>query len=331
MHRLEKNDFSSSAGITTALRDALQKNEMVHSDEKSNKSPLHFLLKHFVLESLGTSVVDPAIDECVVSIGVITGSHFLAVSPFTAKAVSRKRFNSKAPVYCWFIPFTSVQDRVCLLTLLSVEKLQSMRSSEVVKAIERGDLGYYSFPRLELRRIANILDAHVLLGQNDCFVLRRPESSKENHTVVLFSQVSPEFALSQLHVYWKVGFYCDQTTYNEIVTPALADIAAIREKKLWENADFVLEDDDPNQLYVVDLDYMVKCGTVESHLHQLIVAMLFSVVPHVLLFDSANRREVRCRNCCDNFVCAKMDKKNLVYYILVHIVNILSNFRRDEL
>ena len=327
VHQLENNDFSCSTAQTTALRNALLKYDTVSLDEKSNKSCLHFLLKHFILESLGTAA--QAIDECVVSIGIITGSRFFVVPPGTGIAFSRKRVNTKSPVYCWFIPLTSVQNRICLLTLLSVEQLQNMSVSEVVKAIDRGNLGFYSIPRLELRRITNLLDAEVLLGSNGFFVLSRPESVNENHTVVLFSQVSAEFALAQLHVPWKVAFYCDEATYAGIVKPALAEIPAIRETTLWTNAGYLVSDHPPNHLYVVDLDFMVKSGTVKSHMQNHLLAMLFSEPPRVLLFDSANRRETQYRNCCDHFICAKMDKRNLVYYILANIVNTLSHIQRS--
>ena len=326
VHQLEKNDFTPSAEMTDALKDVLRY-ENASSDQKRDKSCLHLLLRHFVLESLGTLVKKKPIDEFIVSVGVITGSRFLAMNRISDTAVSRKRVNSTSDVYCWFIPLASVQYRMCLLTLLSVEQLQSMSSVEVVRAIGRGDLGYYSFPGFECRRISNILDANVRLGRDD-FILCRHGSDKENHTVVLFSQKSPEFALAQLQAHWKVGFYCDEATYTEIVTPALAEVPAIIEKKLWTNAEFMNGPAVPNQLFVVDLDFMVKSGTAESHLSLLQLAKLISSPPQVMLFDSGNRRTILNCNCCDHFVCTKMNKRNLVYYILVNIINSLSYFGR---
>ena len=326
VHRLEQNDFSCSVARTRALRHGLLQHAMVTSDEKSNKPCLHFVLRHFVLESLGTVVENLEIDKCSVSIGVITGCQFLAVQPLTGTTVTRKRGNPRYAVYCWFIPLATVQYRVCLLTLLGLEELQSMSSMEIVNAIKRGDLGYYSIPRFEFRRISNCIDASFLLSQNDA-VFQQPEIDKENHTVVLFSQVNPEFALSQLHVNWKIGFYCDEATYAEVVIPALADMPGIVEKKLWTTAEFVFKRNVPNQLFVVDLEFMGKCGTVESHLALLNITPMVTMPPRVLVFGSPNGRKIMDRYRCDNFVCAKMDKRNLVYYILVDIINALSDFR----
>ena len=325
VQQLEKNDFTSAAEMTKDLQSVLQR-EMVASDKNRNKSSLHFLLKHFVRGSLGTLTSKNDIDEFVVSIGVITASPFFVLERTSETAVSRTRHDATSDVYCWFIPLASVQYRMCLLTVLSVEQLHSMSYKEVVKAIGQGNLGYYAFRRFEYRSIANLMDAQLQLGTNE-FVLRRPESDKENHTVVLFSQKSPEFALAQLQVNWKVGFYCDEAIYTDIVIPALAEIPVIREKKLWRTAEFVILPDAPNQLFVIDLDFMVKCGAIDSHLALFNMAKLNSKPPRVMVFDGSNRRTILNRSCWDHFVRAKMNKRNLVYYILVDIINSLSNVR----
>ena len=326
VHQLEKNDFSYSVAPTQALKDALLKHAIDSEDQKSNIPLFSLLLKQFVVVSMTAGAECLEIDECSVSIGVITGCNFIGVEPLTGTAVSRKRVNSKYKVYCWFAPLEILPNRMCLLTLLSVDQLQNMSSVEVVNAINRGHLGLYRILRFEFRRISNCLEARLMLGSNEV-VLCRSQLNKENHTMVLFSQLSPEFALSNLHVDWKIGFYCDEATYSEIVTPALADMPGILETELWTTAEFVYKLDAPNQLFVVDLDYMEKCGTIESHLGMLYVTQLYKVPPRLLIFAGANTRKIMDRSFCDNFICAKIDKRNLVYYILVDIINVLSDFR----